>query len=63
MRLAVLTGGGDVPGLNSCIRAIERLLWDRALAGTGPLATKAPDQLFLSMFAGARPCSGTAGQS
>ena len=22
MRIAVLTGGGDVPGLNSCIKAI-----------------------------------------
>ena len=22
MRLAILTGGGDVPGLNSCIKAV-----------------------------------------
>lgn len=22
MRIAILTGGGDVPGLNSCIKAI-----------------------------------------
>lgn len=29
MRLAVLTGGGDVPGLNPCIRSIVMSAWQR----------------------------------
>ncbi len=29
MRLAVLTGGGDVPGLNPCIQSIATLAWQR----------------------------------
>lgn len=29
MRLAVLTGGGDVPGLNPCIRSITMSAWQR----------------------------------
>lgn len=29
MRLAVLTGGGDVPGLNPCIRSIAMSAWQR----------------------------------
>lgn len=29
MRLAVLTGGGDVPGLNPCIQSIATSAWQR----------------------------------
>ena len=29
MRLGVLTGGGDVPGLNSCIKAIVHAAAER----------------------------------
>ena len=29
MRLAVLTGGGDVPGLNPCIQSIANSAWER----------------------------------
>jgi len=29
MRLAILTGGGDVPGLNPCIQSIATSAWQR----------------------------------
>ena len=41
MRIAILTGGGDVPGLNPCIKAITlnaaRQGWEvRASGAAGP---------------------------
>lgn len=31
MRIAVLTGGGDAPGLNAAVRAVARRAWERGL--------------------------------
>src|SRR5215470_17670834 len=35
MRIGVLTGGGDVPGLNPCIKAITRAALSRGWEVTG----------------------------
>jgi 6-phosphofructokinase 1 len=35
MRIGILTGGGDVPGLNPCIRSVALSAIDRGWAVTG----------------------------
>ncbi len=35
MRLGILTGGGDCPGLNACIRAVVRYGADQGVTSSG----------------------------
>ena len=66
MRIAVLTGGGDAPGLNAAVRAVARRAWERGLkvsavknGWAGCLGQGAIEDLTTPAIRGILPLGGT----